>query len=51
MAPGKRTLGLVSQEFFYKIITWALLIVGLQLLIKAVANVDPLLAIMHAVTR
>ena len=41
---GKHTVGLVSQATFYKVITWALLVVSLELIGKAVMGVDPLLA-------
>lgn len=41
---GKYTVGLVSQATFYKVITWALLVVSLELIGKAALGVDPLLA-------
>ena len=41
---GKGTVGWVSQETFYKVITWALLIVSLELLGKALLGKDPFLA-------
>ncbi len=46
---GKMTVGWVSQETFYKIITWALLIIGLELVGKAITGVDPLLTLIRAV--
>lgn len=46
---GKYTVGLVSQATFYKVITWALLVVSLELIGKAVMGVDPLLALLQAV--
>jgi uncharacterized protein len=46
---GKRTVGWVSQATFYKVITWALLVVSLDLLGKAIMGKDPLLALIHAV--
>ncbi len=47
---GKRTVGLVSEVTFYKVITWALLIVGLELLGKALMGVDPILGLIQLVT-
>mgnify|MGYP000948662897 CR=1 FL=1 len=44
---GKRTVGLVSQATFYKVITWALLLVSLDLLGKAALGTDPLMAAGH----
>ncbi len=46
---GKMTVGWVSQATFYKVITWALLIIGLELVIKAVVGVDPLLGMIRAI--
>jgi uncharacterized membrane protein YfcA len=48
---GKMTVGWVSQAVFYKIITWALLIIGLELVVKAITGVDPLLTLIRAVVR
>ncbi len=45
---GKKTVGMVSEATFYKVITWALLIVGLGLLAKAVFGVDPILGLFQA---
>lgn len=45
---GKRTVGLVSQATFYKVITWALLVVSLDLIGKAALGVDPLIALSGA---
>lgn len=42
---GKRMVGWVSQATFYKVITWALLVVSLDLLGKAVWSRDPLQAL------
>lgn len=42
---GKRMVGWVSQATFYKVITWALLVVSLDLLGKAVWGRDPLQAL------
>ena len=44
---GKSSVGWVSQETFYKVITWALMIIGLELVGKAVSGVDPLLSLLH----
>lgn len=44
---GKLTVGLVSQKTFYKVITWALLVVSLDLVGKALTGIDPMLAIIH----
>jgi uncharacterized protein len=41
---GKKTVGMVSEATFYKVITWALLIVGFELLGKALFGIDPILA-------
>ncbi len=46
---GKRMVGWVSQATFYKVITWALLIVSLELLGKAVLGQDPLMALIQLV--
>lgn len=46
---GKRTVGWVSQATFYKVITWALLIVSLELLGKAVFGQDPILTLIKSV--
>lgn len=42
---GKRTVGMVSERTFYLIITWALLVVGVNLLGRAVLGTDPFLAL------
>lgn len=42
---GKRMVGWVSQATFYKVITWALLVVSLDLLGKAIWGQDPLQAL------
>lgn len=47
---GKRTVGMVSELTFYKVITWALLIVGLELLGKALMGVDPIVSFIQSVT-
>ena len=47
---GKRTGGMVSEVTFSKVITWALLIVGLELLGKAPMGLDPFLDLLQSVT-
>lgn len=42
---GKRMVGWVSQSTFYKVITWTLLVVSLDLLGKAIWGADPLVAL------
>lgn len=44
---GKRTVGMVSQATFYKVITWTLLVVSLDLVGKAALDADPLIALSH----
>jgi hypothetical protein len=44
---GKRMVGWVSQATFYKVITWTLLFVSLDLLGKAVWGIDPLLGVVQ----
>ncbi len=44
---GKKTVGMVSEATFYKIITWALLLVGGELLGKALFGIDPFLALIQ----
>jgi hypothetical protein len=39
---GKRMVGWVSQATFYKVITWALLVVSLDLMGKAIIGEEPL---------
>ncbi len=46
---GKRTVGMVSEKTFYRVITWALLLVGFELLGKALLSVDPFLMLLQAV--
>ncbi|MCX7288337.1 MAG: sulfite exporter TauE/SafE family protein [Rhodobacterales bacterium] len=45
---GKKTVGMVSEATFYKVITWALLIIGFELLGKAIFGFDPILAFLQA---
>lgn len=45
---GKKTVGMVSEATFYKVITWALLIVGFELMGKAIFGVDPILGLVQA---
>lgn len=45
---GKRTVGMVSETTFYRIITVALLLVGFELLCKGLFGVDPLLLLIRA---
>jgi uncharacterized membrane protein YfcA len=42
---GKRTVGMVSERTFYRVITWALLLVGLNLVGRAILGTDPFLAL------
>jgi uncharacterized protein len=44
---GKKTVGMVSEATFYKVITWALLIVGFELLGKAIFGSDPILTLIQ----
>jgi uncharacterized protein len=46
---GKRTVGWVSQATFYKVITWALLLVSIELLGKAILGQEPLLALIRSI--
>lgn len=46
---GKKTVGMVSERVFYRIITWALLVVGVNLVGRAVLGRDPFLALIEAV--
>ena len=46
---GKRMVGWVSQATFYKVITWALLVVSLDLMGKAILGSEPLLLLAQAV--
>lgn len=46
---GKKTVGMVSERTFYRIITWALLIVGVNLLGRAILGRDPFVALVAAV--
>lgn len=45
---GKRTVGMVSERTFYRVITWALLLVGVNLVGRAILGTDPFLALTHA---
>ncbi len=45
---GKRTVGMVSERTFYSVITWALLVVGLNLVGRALIGTDPFLALFRA---
>ncbi|NBE06470.1 sulfite exporter TauE/SafE family protein [Paragemmobacter ruber] len=47
---GKRTVGMVSERTFYRVITWALLIVGVNLLGRALIGTDPFLALARALS-
>lgn len=46
---GKKTVGMVSEKTFYRVITWALLIVGFELLFKGMLGIDLLLLLLQAV--
>lgn len=45
---GKKTIGMVSEATFYKVITWALLLVGFELLGKALFGIDPILLLIQS---
>lgn len=45
---GKRTVGMVSERTFYRVITWALLLVGINLVGRALLGTDPFLALVRA---
>ena len=45
---GKHTVGLVSQAAFYKVITWALLVVSLDLMAKAILGREPLIVLIQS---
>ena len=47
---GKKTVGMVSERTFYRVITWALLIVGFELVFKGLFGIDPFLILLQAVT-
>lgn len=47
---GKRTVGMVSERKFYLIITWALLVVGVNLLGRAILGIDMFIALARALT-
>jgi uncharacterized protein len=47
---GKRTVGMVSERVFYRIITWALLLVGVNLLARGILGIDPLIALAQALS-